>query len=217
MDPIQYIICAIIVLVVAVITWFVAIAYRKNVAESKTGKAEDKAREIIDEALKTAEAKKREALLDAKEENLRIKNEFDKEIKELQKALEDTPTNKCCPRGLDLEGIRSTLNSLIDFSGSTISHDVINQFVYMVTPTSDTTFDWYVNLNGTADVKATFTAEGRKKSCIIKLEEIEKISSLHRKENEDNAHLIKNPIVFAFLHRQLLNKSRLSSRQWKTE
>ena len=71
----------------------------------------------------------------------------------------------------------------------------------MVTPTSDTTFDWYVNLNGTADVKATFTAEGRKKSCIIKLEEIEKISSLHRKENEDNAHLIKNPIVFTFLHR----------------
>lgn len=132
---------------------------------------------------------------------------YEKLLKELQKALEDTPTNKCCPRGLDLEGIRSTLNSLIDFSGSTISHDVINQFVYMVTPTSDTTFDWYVNLNGTADVKATFTAEGRKKSCIIKLEEIEKISSLHRKENEDNAHLIKNPIVFAFLHRLLLRNS----------
>lgn len=136
-----------------------------------------------------------------------MRSPIDKEIKELQKALEDTPTNKCCPRGLDLEGIRSTLNSLIDFSGSTISHDVINQFVYMVTPTSDTTFDWYVNLNGTADVKATFTAEGRKKSCIIKLEEIEKISSLHRKENEDNAHLIKNPIVFAFLHRLLLKTS----------
>ena len=137
----------------------------------------------------------------SKDEYQSMRSPIDKEIKELQKALEDTPTNKCCPRGLDLEGIRSTLNSLIDFSGSTISHDVINQFVYMVTPTSDTTFDWYVNLNGTADVKATFTAEGRKKSCIIKLEEIEKISSLHRKENEDNAHLIKNPIVFAFLHR----------------
>lgn len=48
-------------------------------------------------------------------------------------------------------------------SGSTISHDVVKQFVYLITPTSDTTFDWYVNLNGTADVKATFTAEGRKK------------------------------------------------------
>ncbi len=79
---------------------------------------------------------------------------------------------------MDLEGIRSTLNSLVDFSGSTISHDVVNQFVYLITPTSDTTFDWYVNLNGTADGKATFTAEGRRKNCIIKLEEIEKISSV---------------------------------------
>ena len=57
MDPIQIIICALIVVAVAVITWFAAIAYRKNVAESKTGKAEDKAREIIDEALKTAEVR----------------------------------------------------------------------------------------------------------------------------------------------------------------
>lgn len=84
---------------------------------------------------------------------------------------------------------------------STISHDVVNQFVYLITPTSDTTFDWYVNLNGTADVKATFTAEGRKKNCIIKLEEIEKISSVHREKNEDNAHFIKNPHIFTYLHR----------------
>ena len=90
MQPIHYIICAIIVLVVAVITWFAAIAYRKNVAESKTGKAEDKAREIIDEALKTAEAKKREALLDAKEENLRIKNDFEKEMKERRNETQRT-------------------------------------------------------------------------------------------------------------------------------
>ena len=47
------------------------------------------------------------------------------------------------------------------------------------------------------------SAEGRKKSCIIKLEEIGKISAVHRKENEDHAYLMKNPIVFAFLHRLL--------------
>ena len=52
-----------------------------------------------------------------------------------------------------------------------------------------------------ADVKATFTAEGRKKNCIIKLEEIEKISSVHREKNEDNAHFIKNPHIFTYLHR----------------
>ena len=49
--------------VVAPITWAVATAHRKNAYESKIGTAEEKAREIIDEALKTAETKKREALL----------------------------------------------------------------------------------------------------------------------------------------------------------
>lgn len=145
----------------------------------------------------------------SKEEYQSMRNPIDAEIKELQKALDAVPTDSGVSKGLDLEGIRSTLNTLIDFSGSTISHDVINQFVYMITPTSDTTFDWYLNLNGTANVKATFTAEGRKKSCIIKLEEIEKISSLHRRENEDNAHFIKNPRVFTFLHRQLLLRRQI--------
>lgn len=144
----------------------------------------------------------------SKDEYLSMRKPIDTELAQLQKALEDTPSDKNNPRGLDLTGIQSTLNSLIDFSGSTISHDVIDQFVYMITPTSDTTFDWYVNLNGTADVKATFTAEGRKKNCIIKLEEIEKISSVHRKENEDNANFIKKPCIFNFLHKpQYLRKT----------
>ncbi|MBQ8317775.1 MAG: DUF3552 domain-containing protein, partial [Lachnospiraceae bacterium] len=71
----QYVIFAVIVVLAIVITWFAAIAYRKNIAEAKLGKAEDKAREIIDEALKSAEAKKRETLLEAKEEALRMKND----------------------------------------------------------------------------------------------------------------------------------------------
>ena len=137
----------------------------------------------------------------SKDEYQTMRSPVDEEIKKLQKALDEIPQEKSNTKGLDIEGIRSTLNSLIDFSGSTISHDVVNQFVYLITPTSDTTFDWYVNLNGTADVKATFTAEGRKKNCIIKLEEIEKISSVHREKNEDNAHFIKNPHIFTYLHR----------------
>ena len=138
----------------------------------------------------------------SKDEYQAMRSPVDEEIKKLQKALDEIPQEKSNPKGLDIEGIRSTLNSLVDFSGSTISHDVVNRFVYLITPTSDTTFDWYVNLNGTADVKATFTAEGRKKNCIIKLEEIEKISSVHRGENEDNAHFIKNPHIFTYLHNQ---------------
>ena len=76
------IICVVIAVVAALISSFVTTQYRKNVAEKKIGSAESKAREIIDDAIKTAEAKKKEALLEAKEENLRTKNELDKEIKE---------------------------------------------------------------------------------------------------------------------------------------
>ena len=147
----------------------------------------------------------------SKDEYQAMRSPVDEEIKKLQKALDEIPQEKSNPKGLDIEGIRSTLNSFIDFSGSTISHDVVNQFVYLITPTSDTTFDWYVNLNGTADVKATFTAEGRKKNCIIKLEEIEKISSVHREKNEDNAHFIKNPHIFTYLHKLLHIPGKIST------
>ena len=70
------------------ITWKAAISYRIKFVESKVGSAEEKAREIIDEALKTAETKKREALLEAKEESLRTKNELDKEIKERRSEVQ---------------------------------------------------------------------------------------------------------------------------------
>ncbi len=70
------------VIVAAVITYFVTISVMKKDASSKIGNAENKAREIIDEALKTAETKKREALLEVKEESIKTKNELDKEIKE---------------------------------------------------------------------------------------------------------------------------------------
>ena len=78
-----YVITAVVsVLVAAIVVWLIAGIYHKNAANTKLGNAEEKAREIIDEAVKTAETKKREALLEAKEENIKAKNELDKEIKE---------------------------------------------------------------------------------------------------------------------------------------
>ena len=74
--------------IVAFIAWFAAIAYRQKTYESKIGSAEEKSREIIDEALKTAETKKREALLEAKEESIRTKNELDKETRERRAELQ---------------------------------------------------------------------------------------------------------------------------------
>ena len=54
------------VVLTAAIIWPCAIGYRKKVVEAKLGNAEDRAREIVDEALKAAETKKREAMLEAK-------------------------------------------------------------------------------------------------------------------------------------------------------
>ena len=80
----------VIVLVVSVIAIIAAVLItakdttsrlKKN-AERTIGNAAEQAREIIDEALKTAENKKRESLLEVKEESIRTKNELDKEIKE---------------------------------------------------------------------------------------------------------------------------------------
>ena len=82
------VIVVIFVAIAAFITWKAAISYRIKFVESKVGSAEEKAREIIDEALKTAETKKREALLEAKEESLRTKNELDKEIKERRSEVQ---------------------------------------------------------------------------------------------------------------------------------
>lgn len=146
----------------------------------------------------------------SKEEYQTMRMPIDAEIQQLQEKLNQAPTDEQPKSGLQLDGIISMLNTLIDFSGTKISKDIINQFVYRVTPTSDTTFDWYVNLNGTADVRATFTAEGRKNRAVVKLEEIEQISSLHRKENEDNGMFLKNPLVFAFLLRRHLDKELVS-------
>lgn len=74
--------------IVAPLAWKFAISYRIKVYEAKIGTAEEKAREIIDEALKTAETKKREALLEAKEEALKAKNEFERETKERRTELQ---------------------------------------------------------------------------------------------------------------------------------
>ena len=77
------IIAVVVTLVIAVpVTSAVVTSVLKKQAAEKIGNADEKAREIIDEALKTAEAKKREGLLEVKEESIRTKNELDKEIKE---------------------------------------------------------------------------------------------------------------------------------------
>ena len=89
MSPILVaVICVVAGIVTAVIVWIVAEQFHKNSAKSKIGNAEERAREIIDDAVKTAEAKKRESMLELKEETIRTKNELDKEIKERRNEIQ---------------------------------------------------------------------------------------------------------------------------------
>ncbi len=78
---------AIVGIICFVIAWFLSKNKTKKDIDDKVGSAESRSRAIIDEAMKTAEAKKREALLEAKEENLKTRNELEKEVKERRAEL----------------------------------------------------------------------------------------------------------------------------------
>lgn len=81
----------IVILVIIAIVGFAAYFAGKKIAikeqELKVGSAETRARSIIDDAVKTAETRKREAMLEAKEEALRHKNDFEKEQRERRREL----------------------------------------------------------------------------------------------------------------------------------
>ena len=55
---------------------------RKRTAEAKIGSAEDEAKRIVNDAIKTAEAKRKETIVEAKDEAFKLKSEADKEIKD---------------------------------------------------------------------------------------------------------------------------------------
>ena len=83
------IVAVVVALLIAVpVTCKVAVNNKAQKDAEVVGTAEDRARSIIDEALKTAETKKREALLEVKEESLRTKNELEKETKERRSELQ---------------------------------------------------------------------------------------------------------------------------------
>ena len=66
----------------------IGIAYRKKIAEAAIGSAEEKAKTIVNEAIKLGETKQKEALLEAKEEIHKNRAEADKEIKERRSELQ---------------------------------------------------------------------------------------------------------------------------------
>ena len=64
------------------------VKWRKQVAEKEISSAEEEAKRIINESIKSAESKKREALVEAKEEILKARNDFERDQKERRADLQ---------------------------------------------------------------------------------------------------------------------------------
>ena len=75
-------------LIAFIIAFRFGIIYRKKIAETELGSAEDQAKKIMNDAIKAAEAKKKETLIEAKEEIHKQRNELDREIKERRNELQ---------------------------------------------------------------------------------------------------------------------------------
>ena len=79
MNPIVLILSVLAALVIGAFAGFV---YRRNVMETKIGRTEEFARNLMDEANRKADEVKKEKLLEAKEEIIRLKDELDREVKD---------------------------------------------------------------------------------------------------------------------------------------
>ena len=77
-----------IIAVAAVLCFLLGILYRKKVAEREIASAEEEAKRIINESIKSAESKKREALVEAKEEIHKNRSEYEREVKERRAELQ---------------------------------------------------------------------------------------------------------------------------------
>ena len=82
-EMLSLVICGVIALFVGLLIAFpLGVQYRKKVAEAELGSAEEEAKRVLSDAIKTAESKKKEALVEAKDEIHRMRTEADKELKE---------------------------------------------------------------------------------------------------------------------------------------
>ena len=87
---IELLVISLVVVVAAGVSFMAGIMLRKRIAENKIGSAEEKAKQIIDDAITQSEATKKEKLLEAKEEKIKMKTEIEKEIKSRRDELHAT-------------------------------------------------------------------------------------------------------------------------------
>ena len=83
MQPWMWIVVIVLTaLVTGAICFFSGVNYRKKVAEARIGSAEDEAKRIVNDALKSAEQKRKEAIVEAKDELFKLRSDADREVRE---------------------------------------------------------------------------------------------------------------------------------------
>lgn len=74
--------------IAGIIAFRAGIKHRKNVAEAAIGSAETEAKRIVSDSIKGAEARKKEILLEAKDEIHKLRSDADKDIRERRSELQ---------------------------------------------------------------------------------------------------------------------------------
>lgn len=87
-EPLFYVIVGIVAVVVAVIFFAVGSSFRKRKAEKAIGSAEEESRRILSDAIKNAEAKKKEVLIEAKEEVHQLRQETERDLRERRSEVQ---------------------------------------------------------------------------------------------------------------------------------
>src|SRR5690625_1248237 len=82
---------------------------RKSIAEAKISSAETLAKQIVDEANRNAEAAKKEALLEAKEENHKLRQQAENELREHRNEVQ-TQENRLIQKEENLDRRSETLD-----------------------------------------------------------------------------------------------------------
>ncbi len=83
------VVCGLVSFIIgAVIAFFAGVQYRMKVAEAELGSAEEEAKRLVSDAIKTSETKKKEALLEAKDEIYKLKSDSEKELKERRSEVQ---------------------------------------------------------------------------------------------------------------------------------
>ncbi len=87
LEPLHIVLAAAAVVVMTIVGFAVGIAYRKRVSEREIGSAEAEATRLINEAIRSGESRKKEMLLEAKDEIHKSRTEYEKEVKERRAEL----------------------------------------------------------------------------------------------------------------------------------